>query len=111
MTCDQGYNAFGYGGDRYMIYVEYPAEPITVYEIYDKMYFEEYVCLMASILSLWFGFDVIMFSRICGQIANKFHNIYINQTINIINNNNNNIHLNEIHLSHNNMIQNLRLNH
>jgi len=45
--------------DYHPIFIEFPTEPVTIYEIYPKMYFEEYLCFVASLLSLWFGFSFV----------------------------------------------------
>ena len=42
--------------NSFQIVVEFPAHPQTIYEVNLKMSFEEYLCLMSSIFSLWFGF-------------------------------------------------------
>ena len=43
-----------------IIIIEFPTHPTTIYEISLKMSFEEYLCLIASILSLWFGFSILL---------------------------------------------------
>ena len=43
----------------------FPTHPTTIYELSLKMPFEEYLCLTASILSLWFGFNVVMVTNLC----------------------------------------------
>ena len=49
------------GKDKlYHIVIEYSLYSTTIYEIYPKIYFGEYLILMSSILSLWFGFSVVM---------------------------------------------------
>ena len=51
--------------------VEFPSVPPTVYEISQKMHFEEYLCLLSSILSLWFGFSIITFTDFCWMFVVK----------------------------------------
>ena len=43
----------------YQIMIDFPTHPTTIYEISLKMCFEEYLCLIASILSIWFGFSIL----------------------------------------------------
>ena len=52
----------------YTIIMNTPSEPTVVYEISLKMSPEEYVCLMASVLSLWFGFSIIMLTQFMADI-------------------------------------------
>ena len=65
----------------HIIIIEYPSHPTTFYEISLKMTFEEYLCLIASIVSLWFGFSILLFTEICPKIFNKI--LVINQKKNI----------------------------
>ena len=58
--------------DYYYLYFEFPSHPTTIYEISLKMQFEEYLCLIASILSLWFGFSILLFTEFCPVLCNKF---------------------------------------
>ncbi|CAG2102210.1 unnamed protein product [Medioppia subpectinata] len=55
--------------DGYAIVVEFPSEPTTVYEIIRKMPFEEFLCLLGSISSLWFGFSLLLLTRFCEKIV------------------------------------------
>ena len=52
-----------------------------IYEVYLKMTFEEYLCLMSSIFSLWFGFSILMFTDFCRllfiKFKFKFNNLFI----------------------------------
>ena len=61
-------------GNTFYITFELPSHPTTIYEISLKMCFEEYLCLIASILSLWFGFSVLMFSDFCEEIFKRLYN-------------------------------------
>ena len=61
----------------YFISITYPTEPTVIYEISLKMSFEEYLSLTASIISLWFGFSIIMFTDIC-QVPFIKYNVYQN---------------------------------
>jgi len=86
--------------NNYYIYILYPSYPSTVYEIYPKMYFEEYLCLISSVFSLWFGFSILMFTDFCHQIANQmkiyFNNNFVNNmkiTMNFVKQNNTKINL------------------
>ena len=59
--------------DKYLqTFIEFPAYPTTIYEISLKMSFEEYLCLMSSIFSLWFGFSILMFTDFCRLLFMKF---------------------------------------
>ena len=70
------------GNDEYFkMLIEYPTYPSTIYEISLKMSVEEYLCLMSSIFSLWFGFSILMFTDFCRLLFTKIH-IYF-QTFNI----------------------------
>ena len=51
--------------------INFPTHPTTIYEISLKMSFEEYLCLIASILSLWFGFNVVMVTNLCPMFVFK----------------------------------------
>lgn len=82
--------------DIYRISIRRRNEPDTIYESYQKMYFEEYLCLCSSIISLWFGFSIIMLTNIISnfsqKIINKFKfnsNIIINLRPKLVKNNNN----------------------
>ena len=55
-----------------------PSEPTVVYEISLKMSPEEYVCLMASVLSLWFGISILMLTQFISNCCLKIHNKYFN---------------------------------
>ena len=57
---------------RYQIWIDIPTHPTTIYEISLKMSFDEYLCLMASILSLWFGFSILVFTDFCQLVYKKF---------------------------------------
>ena len=62
--------------------LEYPLHPTTIYEINLKMSFEEYLCLMSSVFSLWFGFSVIMFFDLLPLLFVKFK-LNFKQLINV----------------------------
>ena len=70
--------------DRFIITLEYPAQPTYMYEINLKMTFEEYLSLMSSIFSLWFGFSILMFTDFCRLLFKKFkfkfNNLFIKFT-------------------------------
>ena len=74
----------------HILIIEYPSHPTTVYEISLKMTFEEYLCLIASIVSLWFGFSILLFTEICPKIFRKILVIGVQNrhtNINLINSN------------------------
>ena len=58
----------------------------TIYEISPKIYFEEDICLSLSIISLWFGFSILLFTKkilnsmkiIFIELKNKYFNIPYN---------------------------------
>ena len=54
--------------ENYHLEIYFPSHPTTIYEISLKMSFEEYLCLIASILSLWFGFSILDFPQNCHKI-------------------------------------------
>ena len=60
--------------------IEVPSHPTTIYEISLKMCFEEYLCLIASILSIWFGFSILIFSKFCEEF---YRNLMNRKNINI----------------------------
>ena len=65
----------------FRIFFEFPSHPTTIYEISLKICFEEYLCLIASIVSLWFGFSVLMFNNFCEEILRK---LLIRKNVNIL---------------------------
>ncbi len=54
--------------------------PILIIKHSPKIQFEEFMCYIASITSVWFGFSVIMLSDICSLILKKFVLIIKNET-------------------------------
>jgi len=59
--------------DTYTVVFEFPSEPSVIYEISLKMSFEEYLSLTASIISLWFGFSILFFTKYCQNIFMKLN--------------------------------------
>ena len=55
----------------YKILIEFPTHPTTIYEISLKTCFEEYLCLIASILILWFGFSILAVTEVLTDILIK----------------------------------------
>ena len=88
--------------DKYLVLLEFPTHPTTIYEISLKMQFEEYLCLIASILSLWFGFSILMLNEICPQIFRSVisrYKLIMTQILNVqFINNENKIHNNIINI-------------
>src|SRR6185437_5007045 len=73
----------------------FPFESTVEYEITPKMSFEEYLSLAASVISLWFGFSIIMFAKSLREILIKFEfKKYAQQLVNPIINNYNNYNVN-----------------
>ena len=60
----------------HQVIIEYPAQPSLVYELNLKMHFEEYLCLLSSILSLWFGISFVMFTDFCSIIFLKLKDYF-----------------------------------
>ena len=90
----ESFPSFSGGNSNYFdLIVQYPAHPTTIYEISLKVTFEEYLCLMSSIFSLWFGFSILMFTDFCRLlfIKTKFYFQNINGFFNF---NRNNIFIN-----------------
>ncbi|CAG2161500.1 unnamed protein product [Oppiella nova] len=58
------------------IYVSQMSAPTIIYEISYKMTLEEYMCLMASVMSLWFGLSVIMFTETVVKVYAKCNQYY-----------------------------------
>ena len=58
--------------DQSYIFIKKPTIASTIYEISLKMSVEEYLCLMSSIFSLWFGFSILMFTDFCRLLFIKF---------------------------------------
>ena len=57
--------------DKFDVGIEFPTHPTTIYEISLKMSFEEYLCLIASIVSLWFGFSILSFVDFIQIVFNR----------------------------------------
>ena len=64
-------------GGFFKMFIGLPPFPATIYEISLKMSVEEYLCLMSSVFSLWFGFSILMFTDFCRLLFIKFK-IYFN---------------------------------
>ena len=56
---------------KFDLAIEFPTHLTTIYEISLKMSFGEYLCLIASILSLWFGFSILSFIDFIQIIFNR----------------------------------------
>jgi len=57
-------------GHKY-ITIKHSVEPDIYYESNFKMTMEEYLCLVASILSVWFGFSIILFTDFISTMVMK----------------------------------------
>ena len=68
----------------FSLFIENSLYSSIKYEIYLKISFEEYLILMSSILSLWFGFSIVMFTDFCEPFITKIIN-KIHLTNNVIN--------------------------
>ena len=62
--------------NSYAVSLSVPTEPLLIYEIQLKLTFEEYLCLMASVVSLWFGFSIIMLTEYLSLMYRKINNYY-----------------------------------
>jgi len=62
--------------------IEFPSHPTTIYEISLKMSVEEYLCYIASILSLWFGFSILSLTKFFHNFNNIYQKFIINKTKN-----------------------------
>ena len=74
--------------DLFYVMIEFPTHPTTVYEISLKMSFEEYLCLIASILSLWFGFSILAFSESFPKLFINYYKNFNNKFVMNVKNNN-----------------------
>jgi hypothetical protein len=66
-----------------------PTIPSLLFTHWPKIRFEEFLCFIGSIFSLWFGFSIVMLSDVCLLVVRQVKKI-INFRLNIILNNNNN---------------------
>jgi len=66
-----------------------PTIPNLLFTHWPKIRFEEFLCFIGSIFSLWFGFSIVMLSDVCLLVVRQVKKI-INFRLNIILNNNNN---------------------
>jgi len=55
------------------ITIKHSVEPDIYYESNFKMTMEEYLCLVASILSVWFGFSIILFTDFISTMVMKLN--------------------------------------
>jgi len=65
--------------NSYTVTLSVPTEPLLIYEIQLKLTFEEYLCLMASVVSLWFGFSVVMLTEYLSHLCTKCYNYYMHR--------------------------------
>jgi hypothetical protein len=77
---DQNYRRFIKDDNPFNIDVAPTQYPILIIKHTPKIQFEEFMCYVASITSVWFGFSVIMLSDICSLILKKFVLIIKNKT-------------------------------
>ena len=64
---------FGY------IFIMPPSIPTTIIVHSKKLAFEEFLCYVASMISLWFGFSFIMLSDYYILIVNNVINYFVNK--------------------------------
>jgi hypothetical protein len=65
-----------------------PHLPSLIFTHLPKMQVEEFICFIASIVSLWFGFLVMMLSNVCSLVSKMFIKIVNKYKTNICVNNN-----------------------
>jgi hypothetical protein len=59
--------------NSYFIFeVKHTLYPILTIKRSPKIKFEEFMCFITSIISLWFGFSVIMLSNVYSLVVKKF---------------------------------------
>jgi hypothetical protein len=58
--------------EDFFTFLNLPTLPNTIIKHTAKMHFEEFLCFIASIVSLWFGFSVIMLTDVCLLIVKNF---------------------------------------
>jgi hypothetical protein len=63
-------------GDNFVILVYPPDLPTLIFTHLPKMQTEEFICFIASIFSLWFGFSIIMLSDVCSAVSANLVKIY-----------------------------------
>jgi hypothetical protein len=76
----------------FTIVIPLPTIPTLIFTHWPKIRFEEFLCFIGSIFSLWFGFSIVMLSDVCllvvkqvKNVTNKF-NTKVTQNNLIINN-------------------------
>jgi len=65
-----------WGNQSFTIAVKPQRYPILSIKHSPKIQFEEFMCYITSIFSLWFGFSVIMLSKVCSLILKKLFLIF-----------------------------------
>jgi hypothetical protein len=58
--------------ELFIIYLDASLYPILTIKHSPKIQINEFLCFITSIISLWFGFSVIMLSDICLFVLKKF---------------------------------------
>ncbi len=62
-------------GDVFMVTVSPPDLPTLIFTHLPKIQVEEFICFIASIVSLWFGFSVMMLSDVCLVVFTNLNKI------------------------------------
>jgi len=70
--------------ENYYICLICPTSSNTIIRHLPKIYLEEFLCFMASILSLWFGFSVIMLTDVCLLFIKNMNNLIFKLKANFI---------------------------
>ena len=69
--------------------IKHGTEPDIFNKIIIKLTLEKYLCLMASVLSIWFGFSIILFTKFVSEMFIKIKiNYFTNANVNVIVNSN-----------------------
>ena len=64
--------------DKHLVNLKMPLDPVRSYVQTPRINLDEFLCYMASISNLWFGFSMIMLSTVIQQFINQVMKININ---------------------------------
>ncbi len=59
----------------FIIVISLPTIPTLEFTHWPKIYFEEFLCLIGRIFTLWFGFSLVMLSDVCLLVVKQVKNI------------------------------------
>jgi hypothetical protein len=80
--------------DNFEITITPPTIPSLTFTHWPKIRFEEFLCFIASIFSLWFGFSLVMLSNVYLLVVKRVKNITNKLSTKVTLNNNNNLIIN-----------------